>query len=493
MFDAPHSGVLCAIARHVRQNPDKTALVAGSVRVSYGQLEQKIKSAAAYLQSIGLDKGDHIILAARKELEFVYCYLAAHMLGIVNVVVDPTAPADRLDFIADVTQPAAIFGANVKSDRFRCIDFAKVNTQDDVLSQLAERSLNRDDVADVMFTTGTSGRPKGVCLTHDNLAGAAQNINSFIGNDDNDVEALGLPLSHSFGLGRLRCVLVAGGTMVIVGNFANLKSFFNVIQSERVTGFGMVPAVWQYIKRLSGRRIAMFSNQLRYIEMGSASLPIEDKRLLLELFPTTRLCMHYGLTEASRALFSEFHCDSSNLETIGRPVSNNVEACILDENGNPVADGTDGELCVRGNMVMRSYLLPADNEDAFYGDWFRTGDWAHRDSEGNFYFTGRKKELINVGGEKVSPITIEDAIRSLGIEDCACIAIPDPSGMLGEVPKVFLQQGEKQPDIETLKQQLSHLLPPHEIPIEWELIDKIPRTVSGKIQRLKLKTRICHN
>ena len=138
-------------------------------------------------------------------------------------------------------------------------------------------------------------------------------------------------------------------------------------------------------------------------------------------------------------------------------------------------------------MVTGSYFLPEDNEGSFYGDWFRTGDWGHRDPAGDFYLTGRKKELINVGGEKVSPAAIEDAIRSLGITDCACIAIPDPNGVLGEVPKAFLQKSDNQPGIEEIKQQLSRLLPPHEIPVQWEWVDLIPRTNSGKIQRLKLK------
>lgn len=275
--------------------------------------------------------------------------------------------------------------------------------------------------------------------------------------------------------------------MILVGNFANLKVFFNVLETEHVTGFGMVPAVWQYIKQLSGRRIERFAGQLRYIEMGSAPLPVEDKRLLIEIFPTTRLCMHYGLTEASRALFSEFHHDAHNLATIGKPVSDRVEACVMDESGEPVPDGTDGELCVRGNMVMRSYLMPQDNTNAFFGNWFRTGDWGYRDNEGNYYFSGRKKELINVGGEKVNPVVIEDAIRSLGVADCACVAIPDPKGVLGEVPKAFLQRSGIELDIEDLKQRLSQLLPPHELPAQWEWIDRIPRTSSGKIQRLKLK------
>lgn len=487
MFSAPHSQLLCDIVRNAEHTPDKLALVEGATSVTYAQLVANIESAAANLQALGLKQGDHIILAAQKEVQFVYLYFAAHLLGIVNVVVDSASPRERLNYIIGVVKPSVIFGDNLSIEGLRCLPLSYIDDENRVGDALELPHVKDADVVDVMFTTGTTGLPKGVCLTHANIAGSASNTNSFIGTNSSDIEALALPLSHSFGLGRLRCVLTAGATLVLVGNFANLKSFFTVLETEHVTGFGMVPAVWQYIKRISGRRMTKFSDQLRYIEIGSAPLPLEDKQLLMEMFPNTRLCMHYGLTEASRAMFTEFHSNADNLDSVGRPATDKVEALVVDDLGNPLADGVDGEICVRGNMVTHSYFLPQDNDDAFFGEWFRTGDWGHRDKDGYYYLTGRKKELINVGGEKVSPVTIEDAIKSLGIDDCACIAVPDPKGVLGEVPKVFLQRGRVMMDVDELKQRLAQLLPPHEIPVQWEWIDQIPRTSSGKIQRLKLK------
>lgn len=488
MFDAPHSHVLAAIAGHATSVPDQVALVEGACRVTYGQLVSRIECAAAFLLDLGLKRGDHLLLAAQKETEFVYLYLAAHLLGVINVVVDPAMPADRLNYIIGTVQPIVAVGNRLNIDGLRTISFQDIDLERESESRLVLPSLLSTDVADIMFTTGTTGRPKGVCLSHANIAGSACNTNGFIGTTQGDIEALALPLSHSFGLGRLRCVLMAGATLVLVGNFANLKAFFNVLESEHVTGFGMVPAVWQYIKRLSGSRIARFAAQLRYIEIGSAAMSLEDKRLLMELFPNTRICMHYGLTEASRAMFVEFHHDHEHLDSVGRPASALVHACVLDEQGRAVPDGVDGEICVRGNMVTSHYFLPEDNVGAYYGGWFRTGDWGHRDLDGLFYLTGRKKELINVGGEKVSPATIEDAIRSLGIADCACIGVPDPQGVLGEVPKAFLVRDKNTTaDVDAIKRGLAALLPPHEIPVAWEWVDSIPRTSSGKIQRLKLK------
>lgn len=479
-----HSRLLTALQRHSEATPDKVALIEGDRRVTYAELWQKVLATAAFLQRLGVKQGDCIMLSARKEVEFVYLYFAAHLLGAVNVIVDIASKPDRLDYIAGLVKPQCIFGLSLKPEVYHCFRLSDVGVGEAFHGAV---EASPDDVADIMFTTGTTGAPKGVCLSHANIAASADQINAFIGNTVDDVEVLGLPLSHSFGLGRLRCCLLKGATLVLIGNFANLKLFFDALERYHATGFGMVPAVWNYIKRLSGKRIANYAGQIKYIEIGSAAMPIADKELLLSLFPTTRICMHYGLTEASRAFFMEFHACKDNLSTIGRPASAAVEAKILDDAGHECKMGDDGEICVKGDMVMRSYFLPADNAHAFFGPYFRTGDWGHRDAAGYYYLAGRKKELINVGGKKISPAEIEDVIKSLGIADCACIAIPDPTGVLGEVPKAFLQKAGAKVTIDELKTQLAGRLEPYQMPVEYEWIDRIPRTASGKIQRLLLK------
>ena len=196
MFDAPHSPVLCDMLKHATNTPDKIALVEGNERVSYSDLMTRIQSVACYLQSLGLHPGDRILLSAQKELEFVYLYFAAHLSGIVNVVVDAASPRERLDYIMDIVRPKVVFGNNLAVEHPRCVSFGDIQfCECDELS--VPHGLKPTDVADVMFTTGTTGAPKGVCLSHANIAGSASNTNGFIGTRSDDVEALALPLSHS--------------------------------------------------------------------------------------------------------------------------------------------------------------------------------------------------------------------------------------------------------------------------------------------------------
>ena len=473
MKEIPHSQILTALWKHAESMPDKEALIWQDEVVSYSVLQRRIEETARGLRVRGARQGDCLGIVAKKGLDFVYLYLAGQLIGAVNVVLDPEANEKRLEYIKEMTKPKLIVE---KVDGIEAVDGLE-----------SDEGLCSNDPAEIVFTTGTTGAAKGVVLTHANIYGSASNINSFIGNGPDEVEILGLPLCHSFGLGRLRCTLLKGATLVVLPNFANVKAFFNAIEKYHATGFGMVPAIWAYIRKISGKRIAKYASQIRYIEIGSAAMPIESKKELCEIFPTTRICHHYGLTEASRATFMEYHECIDDLKTIGREASDQVSIKIFNERGVEVPDGEPGEMCVRGNMVTKGYLRAEENANAYFGDYFRTGDGGYRGPNGNLYLVSRLKELINVGGKKVSPVEVEDAIIALGVEDCVVIGVPDPAGIMGEVPKCYVLRCETVLSFEEIKSALSVKIEPYKIPVEWDWIDAIPKTASGKKQRLQLK------
>lgn len=479
----PHSPLLSALRDNVAKTPDKTALIlTDGNHITYSELWKKIGLAAIWLQrNIGV--GKRVLLGSDKSLDFIVWYLGAHAGGNSAVIVDAKTNAEYLNHYLDSTSPEAVFGI----EGFEIRPLPSMTRCEEEASEGWEAyrnpGVNVDDVADIMFTSGTSGVPKGVMLSHANIFGSASNINSFIGNSPADIELLALPLVHSFGLGRLRCNLIKGSTIVLHDGFGNLPKVFSAIENYGVTGFGMVPAVWNYIVRYSGERIARFSDRINYIEIGSASMPKEEKQRLMRLFPETKLCMHYGLTEASRSLFTEFH-SAPNLETIGSSVNQeSVVVAIFDETGKQMTDEEEGEICVKGNMVISSYLNLVDNKEAFFGEWFRTGDWGWKDSDGNFYLASRKKDLINVGGKKVSPVEIEDLLERIGVGESMCIAIPDPKGVLGFVPKAMLVKGTFTKPIEDIKEELRNIIEPYKFPAEFEVVDYIPKTSNGKKKR----------
>lgn len=471
----------------VQNTPDKVALISGDTEITYSQLWDSCLCAAEKLkQDYHLKKGDRVILSAAGNIEFVYAYFGVHIAGGICVPIDPDTNQTRFEYIEKSTTPVCVMGLlhNVKKET---IPFTDVVNGTSKATYIAPE---QSQVADILFTTGTTGAPKGVALSYNNLSAAARNINAFIGNTSSDVELLALPVSHSFGLGRLRCSLSKGATIVMLGTFANVKKFFKEMARCQVTMFAMVPASWGFIKKMSGKYIGKFADQLKFIEIGSSFMPVDDKELLMSLLPKTRICMHYGSTEASRSAFMEFHTYKNNLLSIGK-ASPNVEIKIFTSQGTPAALGEEGEVCVKGEHVTCSYWneTPERFASDFYDGYFRTGDCGTMDAEGNIYLKSRIKEMINVGGKKVSPMEVEDILNTIpGIKESACIGIPDPGIVLGEVVKAFIVADDNLSD-EEIMQQLRPQLEVYKLPVEIERINAIPKTGSGKIQRLSLKKK----
>jgi len=446
---------------------------------NYMNLWAGIEHVAAYLcDTYHLHKGDRIILSASGDVGFVYTYFAVHLIECVAVPVDPDIALGRFEYIKNKIAPKMVIGTLRRLEEPTLRFDYLVELSLSYFTSLDVPSVDDIDMsvpADILFTTGTTGNPKGVVLTHQNLSAAARNINAYIGNDETDTELLALPVSHSFGLGRLRCVLSRGGALVLLGSFANPKKFYAALGEYHVTGFGMVPASWAYLKMMSRDKIRNYAEQLKYIEIGSSFMSIEDKKMLMEWLPSTRICMHYGLTEASRSAFMEFHEYAENLSSIGKAAPN-VDIRII-----------DGEICVKGEHVTRSYWNESPERIAqdFHGDYFRTGDSGWMDEDGHIYIKGRIKEMINVGGEKVSPMEVEDVLNAIQqIKESACCAMPDK--VMGEVVEAFIVEKEPITDaeiMEIIKPQLENYKWPKKI----VRIAAIPKTSSGKIQRLQLK------
>lgn len=462
------------------RTPQKAAIIINDKTYSYLDLKTGIISVSkAYQDIYDLHRGDTLILSAHKSFDFIANYFASHLLGCRTIPLAADTNPKRYDLICEKTSPSLILG-------FNDTQLITPSLSDSYTDKLSFPDMN--DIADIVFTTGTTGEPKGVLLSHSNISATANNINSFIKNTPDDNEVIVLPLSHSFGLGRLRCALSNGQTIVLLNSFMMIKQFFDILEKYEINGFGMVPANWALIRKLSKDRLGQFAGQLHYIEIGSAPMPMEDKLLLNELLPNTPICMHYGLTEASRCAFIEFHNDKKHLDTVGK-ASPNTDIKIFDDNGKLCENDQEGEICVSGPGVTAGYLNYPDPASTHYGSYFRTGDWGSISSDGYIRLKSRKKELINIGGKKVSPIEIEDVLKEIEyIDDCACIAIPDPRGIMGEVVRAYLvsSQPDKLPPKE-INSYLNGRLESYKIPAEYRFIDAIPRTASGKIQRLSLK------
>lgn len=472
------------IWQQTQVNADKLAVVSGKDSATYSQLTSRILAAKAYIQSLpDYAEGRTIMLAAGKQIEFLYAYFGAHLAGLTVAPIDAETNPTRFGYIADAINPFCVIGFDKMETDLQKVSLKEFKQLPEVTEITGLTFPQEDQIADILFTTGTTGAPKGVPLTYKNEAAAARMINTYIGNTTDDVELLALPVSHSFGLGRVRCCLTNGQTLHLLGSFVNTKRLFRIMEEEHVTGFTMVPASWKFLQKMSGDQLGNYKDQLKYIEMGSAYFSPDDKRHLASILPNTRVTMHYGLTEASRSAFMEFHDDDAHIATVGK-ASPYTDIQIFDEKGNMLKQGQEGEICIKGEHVTNGYLN-IDANDIFYNGYFRTGDSGTIDADGYITLKARIKELINVGGKKVAPTEVDEQILKIqGVADCACVAAKDPDGVLGEVVKAYIV---KSPDsdltFEQIAQQLTGKLEAYKLPTLYEWIDSIPKTPNGKIQR----------
>jgi long-chain acyl-CoA synthetase len=319
---------------------------------------------------------------------------------------------------------------------------------------------------------------------------AALHINATIGSSEHDVEVLPLPLFHSFGLGRLRCNLLAGATTVLVDGFRFHGELFDLMERHCATGFVGVPAVFALLLRARGEGLAAFREQLRYIEIGSAPMPLEHKLALVELLPRTDLWMHYGLTEASRSSFIEFHRHRDRLESAGRP-SPGVQVSVRDDVGNEQPAGQEGLIWIAGQHVSPGYWDdPELNAQTFKEGWVCSGDVGHLDEEGFLYVHGRRDDMINVGGFNVSPDEVERSlVEHPCVLDAACVGVPDSRGV-GKLVRAHVvhRPGCERPSDVELARWVAERLEPYKVPTMFVWQPQLPRTSSGKLIRATLRS-----
>ena len=497
--------------------PEKIAIVDGERRFSYREYQARVNRLSNALLALGIGAGDRVCILSPNSHFFLESFYATSQIGAVLVPLNYRLVAADHAYILDHAGVCAVL-----------VDWEYTEVVDSIRDQLPgvqhwiaardggvdapgwtdwERLIageseeapvpperGENDLVSINYTSGTTARPKGVMLTHRNCYLNAYNLIAHLRIAHEDVELWTLPMFHCNGWGGVYALTGMGGTHVVLRAVEG-EAIFRLISEEEVTFACMAPAVLRTILDFEGREAYEITTRPRFTVAGAPPPAAFVERLEEEL--GWDFVEIYGLTETAPLLtvcapdFATERGDWARRARAGAP-GLGVELAILDDEGQALPrDGESvGEICARSNVVFRGYWeQPEETARAIRDGWFHTGDLGSWDAVGNIQITDRKKDVIISGGENISSPEIEDALyQHPGVLECAVIGIPHEKW--GETPCaiVVAREGHEVKEEELLafcRDKLAHFKCPSRV----ELVESLPRTVTGKLQKFKLRER----
>ena len=491
------------LTRHALIRPEVCALVDPRRRCTYGELDQRVSRLAGALAARGVQAGDRVAVLGLNSIELVESWLAALRLGAIAVPVNFRLADDEIAYvladsgaaavIVDVSLEPAVAQARSKTPSLQTVvtiggDLEQVLRAAD--PWLPDLAVADDAPAFIMYTSGTTGFPKGAVLSHRNLYLHAFSSVATLGHrDDDDCWMAVAPLFHTAGVSGMLPMFLTGGKVVIPpsGGFDPDATVATIVD-EGVTSCWMTPAQWQIVCALPDLAARDFSRLCR-VWWGAAPASKTLLRTMIDTFDGAEIIAAFGQTECSPITCLLRGEDSiRKLGSVGTPMLN-VEVRVVDEEMNDVAQGEVGEIVYLGPLVMQEYWnKPAETAEAFRGGWFHSGDLVRRDEDGYVYVVDRKKDMIISGGENIYSAEVENVVAAHPkVAEVAVIGVPDPKW--GETPvAVIVPHDHADPptdaEIEAhCRAQLAHYKRPRYLAI----VEALPRNPGGKVLKGRLR------
>lgn len=499
-------GIGSWITRYSETQPDKLAIVSGENYLSYRQFNERINQLANGLTNLGIRKGDRVNVLLLNTNELLETLFACAKIGAIFVPINFRLSADEVEYIIrDSSGSVFIYDerlvqiAEALDNRIEHLHFIiQVGSSHDnhmVYEQFLAEQSNEEPNHDIaleephmmMYTSGTTGRPKGALLTHSNTVWNAINALVDISVESDDITLTVAPLFHIGGMNIFTTpTLYKGGTVLLQDQF-NPIDILKAIEQEKVTTLFLVPAMWLAVTQVPNFDEYDLSS-LRLNVSGGASCPIT----VIEFFQKRGIPFieGFGLTETApfvAVLDSENSIRKNG--SVGKPPIH-VDIRIVDENDNDVELGKVGELLVKGPNVFQEYWnKPEETKEAIRNGWFYTGDLSKFDDEGFLYIVDRKKDMIISGGENVYPVEVEQVLyRHPSIKDVAVVGYPDEKW--GETVKAFVvpNDGDSSIDLAEIESFCNDKLARFKIPKRLKVIDELPRNATGKVLKTVLRS-----
>jgi amino acid adenylation domain-containing protein len=497
---------------HARERPDRVALVCDSRRYTYRDIDKSAERLAATLQAHSVARGDRVAIYLDNCAEAVVSIFAVLKAGAVFMPVNPQTKTDKLAYLLNDSGARAIISHGTLNDIVaqavsRAASVTTVVMVESDAGEIAGRKITPysdavsddappftlpptidQDLASIVYTSGSTGDAKGVMLSHLNMVSAATSISTYLGLRADDIIFNVLPLAFDYGLYQVLMASRVGASVVLHRSLAFPTKILEAMQRERITILPFVPTAFSMVLNVGTLKSYDLST-LRLVTNTAAALSEAHIRDIRAAFPQATLFSMYGLTECKRVTYLPPDQLDIRPLSVGRGMPNE-EVWLVDEHGQRLPNGSTGELVVRGSNVMRGYWNKPEQTaerlkpGAIPGEMvLYTGDIFRTDEEGYLYFVARKDDIIKSRGEKVSPREVENALYKIdGVTEAAVIGVPDP--VLGQAVKAFvvLKAGVEINARDIIRHCLAHL-ESFMAPKHVEFREQLPRTDTGKISK----------
>lgn len=490
------------LAMHAQEQPDKVITSFQGRDTNYSQFYEQVKRLTGYFQAKGYQKEDVIAVYLYNSDYFLACYYACQFGGFTVMPVNTKLTAPEINYLLTHSEAKALIYdvrfdsvlSDIKETFENFKDHLQVGGNESLAAVLADKSIefeevitNEDDTTVVFYTSGTTGKPKGVMLTAGNVKAAAQIWGEAMSLTPEDRMQIVTPLfhcaaSHVFSIP----VIYAGGAIIIEEAFSPEQTL-NTMENDNVTIFFGVPAMYSILLNTPKMADLQLSN-LRLFAYGAAPMPYELVRKVKELYPDVKVQNMYGQTENSPAATTlKDHHALEKVGSVGEALPLTLVE-VVDEYGTPLPAGQVGEIVVKGPQVMKGYLKnEEETRKALRNGWMFSGDLGRFDEDRLLYIVDRKKDMIIRGGENVYPVEVEEVLYQIPeLLEAAVVGVPHK--VLGEVPKAFLvlKEGQhltEQDVITFCSKQLAN----YKVPVEVIFSDSLPRNASGKVLKNSLR------
>ncbi len=485
------NSVALMIQKFAKETPQQMAFYVGDEKCDYETLAKYNRKAAKFLIENGVKVGDRVIVESDHILPYVYVWYGIQLMGATFVPLEKNTPSNRIKEIADELSASNIITLTARDDLEGSWSIEGIMPQIEVQDDGMEfADVDPDSLAEILFTTGTTGKSKGVMVSFANqiniaLAGIeTTNIKS------DNVWLIPTPMNHAAGLRKCHIAMAVGSTVSLLESFRNFKQYFQTIKDHNVTSLYLPPSAIHMLLMIASKDLEALKGQIRFIYSSSTAYPETDKEKMRALLPDVYMYNCFGCSEVGVVCTDEFCVSGGSKYTgsVGFPNSYS-EIVVLDEDGNEIKNSSvenPGLCAIRSKSVMQGYWNePEQTAKALKNGMLVMSDICYFAENGELILVGRSNDTINLGGFKVAPVEVEDiAMRANCVDECLLIPV-SVRGNTSLKLLVVLKEGEELNEKE-IRELIANNLEPYKQPKQIVVIDEIIKTFNGKIDRKQM-------